>query len=83
MYLRILQHMATKYKTSEECVSAENARIAVEALNEHIMNQTRRGAYIADIKNTVMVRDAIKGVLDHASLEHDDICFIVNIGTRS
>ena len=49
MYLRILQHMATKYKTSEECVSAENARIAVEALNEHIMNQTRRGAYIADI----------------------------------
>lgn len=71
-----------KYKASEECISAENTRFIVEALNEHIMNQTRRGAYIVDIKNTVTVRDAIKRVWDHSSLEHDDICFIVNSGVR-
>jgi hypothetical protein len=74
--------MATKYKASEECISAKDARFVVEALNEHIMNQTRRGAFIVDIKSTVKARDAIKSVWDHASLEHDDICFIVNIGAR-
>lgn len=71
-----------KYKASEECISAKDARFVVEALNEHIMNQTRRGAYIVDIQNTVKTRDAIKRVWDHASLEHDDICFIVNSGVR-
>lgn len=75
--------MATKYKASEECISAKDARFVVEALNEHIMNQTRRGAYIADIKSTVIARDSIKRVLDRASLEYDDVCFVVNAGARS
>lgn len=74
--------MAVKYKASEECISAEDTRFVVEALNQHIMNQTRRGAYIVDIQSTVKARDAIKKVWEHASLEHDDICFIVNIGVR-
>jgi RNase P protein component len=74
--------MATKYKASEECINANDARFAVEALNEHIKNQKRIGAYVDDIKSTATVRDAIKRVLDHASLEHDDICFVVNIGVR-
>jgi hypothetical protein len=79
---RRTKHMAAKYKASEECINANDARFAIDALNEHIMNQTRRGAYVDDVKSTVAVRDTIKRVLDHASLEHDDICFIVNSGVR-
>lgn len=74
--------MPTKYKGAEECISAEDTRLVVEALNEHIMNQTRRGAYIVDIQSTVRTRDAIKKVWKRASLEHDDVCFIVNAGVR-
>lgn len=75
--------MATKYKASEECINANDVRFVIEALNEHIINQTRRGGYAKDIKSAAIVRDAIKRVWDHASLEHDDICFIINAGARS
>lgn len=75
--------MATKYKASEQCVSAEDARFIAEALNEYATNQEKRGAYEGDIKSTRIAKDAINFVLDRASLQHDDICFIVKIGTRN
>lgn len=68
--------MPTKYTASEECISADDAKFAVEALNKHIINQTQRGAYVKDIQSTVIVRDSIKRVVDRASLQHDDICFM-------
>lgn len=75
--------MVTKYKASEQCISAEDARFIVEALNEYTINQTKRGAYEGDIKSARIAKDAINFVLDRASLQHDDICFIVKIGTRN
>ena len=75
--------MVTKYKASEQCISAEDARSIVEALEEHIINQTKRGAYEGDIRSTRIAKDAINFVLDRASLQHDDICLIVKIGTRN
>jgi len=74
--------MAAKYKASEECISANDTRFIIEALNEHIKDQKKRGTYAEYIKSTVKVRDAIKRVWDHSSLDHDDICFIVNAGVR-
>jgi hypothetical protein len=68
--------MTAKHEASEKCISAENVKFVVEALNEHIMNQTRRGKYIVDIRSTVTARDAIKEVYDRANHKHDDICFI-------
>jgi hypothetical protein len=75
--------METKYTASEECISAEDARFMAEALNEYIINQTKRGAYEGDIRSARIAKDAINRVLDHASFQHDDICFIVKIGTRN
>lgn len=75
--------MDTKYTASEECISADDARFITEALNEYTINQTKRGAYEGDIISTRIAKDAINRVLDHASLQHDDICFIVKIGTRN
>lgn len=72
-----------KYEASEQCISAEDARFIVEALEEHIINQTKRGAYEGDIRSTRIAKDAINFVLDRASLQHDDICFVVNAGTRN
>lgn len=75
--------MATYYKASEECISADDARFIVEVLDEHIVNQTKKGVYEGDIKSTKIAKDAINRVVNHASLIHDDICFIVKIGTRN
>ena len=75
--------MATKYKASEQCISAEDARFIAEALNEYSINQEKRGAYEGDIRSTRIAKDAINFVLDRASLQHDDICLIVKIGTRN
>lgn len=75
--------MATKYKASEQCISADDARSIAKALDEYIINQTKRGAYDGDIRSTRIAKDAINFVLDRASLQHDDICFVVKIGTRN
>ncbi len=75
--------MATMYKASEECISAEDARFIVEALKEYSISQEKRGAYKEDIKSTKLVKDAINRVFNHASLQYDDICFMVKIGTRN
>lgn len=72
-----------KYTASEECISADDARFIVKALDEYIINQRNRGTYGEDIKRTRIAKDAISRVLDHASLIHDDICFIVDAGTRN
>lgn len=72
-----------KYMASEECINAEDARFMAEALNEYIINQTKKGAYEGDIESAKIAKDAINRVLDHASFQHDDICFIVNAGTRN
>ncbi len=72
-----------KYTASEECIGADDARFILKALDEYIINQTNRGAYIGDIKSTRIAKDAINRVLDRASLIHDDICFIVDAGTRN
>lgn len=74
--------MAVKYKASEECINSKDVFFVVEAMNEYIKDQTKRGTYAKDIKSTVTARDTIKRVWDHSSLEHDDICFIVNAGVR-
>jgi hypothetical protein len=75
--------METKYIASEECISAEDARFMADALNEYIITQTKRGAYEGDIRSARIAKDAINRVLDHASFQYDDICFIVKIGTRN
>lgn len=75
--------MATKYTASEQCISTDDARFIAKALNEYVTNQEKRGAYDGDIKSTRIAKDAINFVLDRASLQHDDICFIVKIGTRN
>ncbi len=75
--------MTTKYTVSEECISAEDARFIADALNDYIINQTKRGTYEGDIRSARIAKDAINRVLDHASFQHDDICFIVKIGTRN
>ncbi len=75
--------MAAIYKASEECISAEDARFIAEALKERVKNQEKIGGYEEDIKSAKIARDAINRVLDHASLQYDDICFIVKSGTRN
>jgi hypothetical protein len=72
-----------KYTASEECISAEDARFMAIALDEYIINQTKRGAYEGDIKSARIAKDAINFVLTRASLQYDDICFVVNAGTRN
>lgn len=72
--------MTTEY--AKECINAEDARLIAEALNELTKNQTKRGAYEGDIKSAIIAKEAINRVLDHASFEHDEICFYVNIGTK-
>lgn len=74
--------MSTKYKASEECISAEDAIVIGQALGEYIANKRKEGVSEKTIKNMENTNKAIRRVLDHASLEYDDICFIVNIGTR-
>jgi hypothetical protein len=72
--------MATEY--AKECINAEDARIIADALNELTTNQEKRGAYEGDIRRARLAKEAINRVLDHASLEYDEICFYVNIGTK-
>ena len=72
--------MATEY--AKECINAEDARIIADALNELTTNQEKRGAYEGDIRSARIAKEAINRVLDRASIEHDEICFYVNIGTK-
>lgn len=72
--------MATEY--AKECINADDARLIAEALNEYTTNQTKKGAYEGDIKSARTAKDAIDRVLERASLEYDEICFYVNIGTK-
>lgn len=75
--------MVTKYKASEQCISAEDARFMADALDEYIISHTKKGSYKGDIMSAKIAKDAISFVLDRASLQHDDICFVVNAGTRN
>lgn len=75
--------MNTKYAASEQCISAEDARFIAKALDTQIIDQTKKGGYEGDIKSMIIAKDAINFVLDRASFQHDDICFIVKIGTRN
>jgi hypothetical protein len=75
--------MSTKYKASEQCISAEDARFIIDALDTQITDQTKKGGYEKDIKSMKIAKDAMNFVLDRASLQHDDICFIVKTGTRN
>ncbi len=72
-----------KYMASEECISAEDARFMADALDEYIISHTKKGSYEGDIMSAKIAKDAINRVLGHSSLQHDDICFVVNAGTRN
>ncbi len=72
--------MAAEY--AKECINADDARLIAEALNEYTTNQTKKGGLRRDIKSAITAKEAIDRVLDHASFEHDEICFYVNIGTK-
>jgi len=67
---------------AKECINAEDARLIAEALKELSINQTKKGAYEGDIISTRKAKEAIDSVLNRASLEHDEICFYVSIGTK-
>ena len=67
---------------AKECINAEDSRLITKALDELIINQTNKGAYEGDIRSTRIAKDAIDRVLDRASLEYDEICFYVSIGTK-
>ena len=75
-----IKYMATEY--AKECINAEDGRLIAKALDELTKKQTKEGAYDEDIRSTEIAKDAINRVLDHASFEHDEICFYVNVGTK-
>lgn len=72
--------MAQEY--AKECINAKDARLIADALKELTVNQAKKRAYEGDITSTRIAKEAIDRVLDHASLEHDEICFYVSIGTK-
>lgn len=75
--------MATKYTSSEQCISAEDARLITDALDAQIKDKTKKGGWTEDIRSMKIAKEAIDFVLDRASFQHDDICFYVNIGARN
>jgi len=72
--------MTTEY--AKECINAEHVRLITKALDELATSQTKKGAYEGDIRSTRIAKEAIDRVLDHASLEYDEICFYVSVGTK-
>lgn len=72
--------MATEY--AKECINAKDAILIAKALKAYSAKQEKEGDYDEDILSIDKAKEVFNRVLDHASLEHDEICFSVSIGTR-